>query len=268
MLRTASALHDLTIQATDGEIGHVDDLLFDDEHWTIRYLVVNTGGWLLGRRVLISPIAVTDTGWQAQMISVSLTRRQVEQSPDVDTELPVSRQQELEYFNYYGYQPYWGGTSLWGSGLYPGSLLAPGLVAPPVVPPAALSAPVSNDPQSSATHSDPHLHSSREVQGYAIHALDGEIGQVSDLIVDDATWTLRYLVIETGSWWSGKQVLIAPRWIRKITWMPAEVVVDLQRDTIKGAPPFDPARSLDRAYEEELHTYYQQPGYWQHERTA
>src|SRR5205809_6020840 len=109
MLRSASEWDGYSIQATDGEIGHVAEFLFDDEKWTIRYLVVDTGGWLPGRRVLISPIALGETDWPGHRLHVKLTRQQVEESPVIDTDKPVSRQHEVSYYQYYRWPYYWGG---------------------------------------------------------------------------------------------------------------------------------------------------------------
>ena len=122
MLNNANHLKGLAIHATDGEIGTVDQLYFDDESWAIRYLTVKTGGWLGGRRVLISPIAVAHSDWPAKRLYVALTKKQVENSPDINTDKPVSRQHEAAYLGYYGYPNYWGGTFLWGPGYYPSGL--------------------------------------------------------------------------------------------------------------------------------------------------
>src|ERR1700691_3181292 len=100
MLTNANQVKGLVIRATDGEIGTVDQLFFDDETWGVRYLTVETGGWLDGRRVLISPISVVHTDWQAKRLDVALTKKQVENSPDMDTHQPVSRQHAAAYFGY------------------------------------------------------------------------------------------------------------------------------------------------------------------------
>ena len=114
MLTNVTFLKGLVIQATDGELGTVDQFYFDDETWAIRYLTVDTGGWLGGRQVLISPISVVHADWPAKRLDVALTKKQVENSPDIDTHQPVSRQHEAEYNGYYGYPYYWGGPYMWG----------------------------------------------------------------------------------------------------------------------------------------------------------
>lgn len=259
MIHEARALKGATIHASDGEIGSVSDLLFDDQRWVTRYLVVDTGGWLSGRLVLITPIAVRQIAWDAQSVAVDLTREQVRNSPDLSTDLPVSRQKEIEYFRYYGYPPYWIGSGLWGAAMAPSALSWPAM-APPSAPEQAATQP--------AAEGDPHLRSLNEVTGYTIQARDGEIGSVSDALLDDQTWALRYLVIDTGGWLSGRTVLLAPRWVSAVSWEGRSVAVDLPRDVIAQAPSYDPAQPLSRDYEARLHAYYRQPAYWEQERGA
>ena len=119
MLNSVSHLVSSTVTATDGEMGHVKQAFFDDQRWTIRYLVVDTGTWLSGREVLISPYSVKQPLGSVRKIDVSLTRQQVRDSPDIDTHQPVSRRHELEYATYYAYPNYWDGGGLWSMGAYP-----------------------------------------------------------------------------------------------------------------------------------------------------
>ena len=174
MLRNIKNLRGYVIRAIDGTIGKVDDFYFDDEDWGIRYLVVDTGSWLSGRKVLISPVTVGHAGWMARRLPVALTRAQVEHSPDIDTRKPVSRQHEAQYLGYYGYPNYWGGAGLWGMGAYPGSLTAQGRVEQDL-----------RDHGNLATPDDCHLRSSNAVVGHHIRATDGDIGHLEDLLVDD-----------------------------------------------------------------------------------
>ncbi len=260
MLHHAGELKHFAIRAQDEDIGSVVDLFFDDRQWTVRYLVIDTGGWLIGRRVLVTPIAIRQVRWNDRAIDIALTRQQVENSPDIASDLPVSRQKEIEYFRYYGYPPYWSGGGLWGAGMYPGALMGPAAVAPaPITPPDAQT-------DEAVDAGDPHLRSVDEVRGYGIRATDDELGSVEDFLLDDQTWSLRYLVVDTGGWLSGRKVLVAPRWIRQISWEDRAVAVDLPRDVIAQAPEFDPSRPIDRDYETRLHAYYRQPAYWDEER--
>jgi len=253
MLRSVKDLRGYAIRATDGVIGTVDDFYFDDEDWAIRYLVVDTGTWLSGRKVLISPIALGSPDWMTQVLPVSLTKRQVEHAPDIDTRKPVSRQHEAEYFGYYGYPYYWGGAGLWGMGAYPGSLSAEGRIEEDVKLHGTRATPVRDDC---------HLRSGRAVIGYHVKATDGDIGHLDDLLVDDDTWAIRYLIVDTSNWWGGHHVLVAPKWIESVSWIDARVAVDLTRQAVKDAPPYDSAAQLDRQREQAMHEHYGRPGYW------
>jgi len=265
MLRYINDLRGATIHATDGEIGSADQFLFDDVAWTIRYLVVDTGGWLSGRLVLISPIAIRQTDWDSKTIEVALTKMQVENSPGIDTDAPVSRQAEHDYFQYYGYAPYWLGPNLWGAGLYPGYLAYAGVATPRI-------APSTETPHTAASseekRGDPHLRSVREVLGYSIQARDREFGKVDAFIVDDETWAIRYLVVDADNLWLGKRVLLPPPWIAEVSWTESTIYVDLVSDIIKNAPEYDAATPIGRNYEATLYDYYGRPTYWEQERVV
>lgn len=268
MRRKTKELQRYTIQATDGEIGTTDQFLFDDETWTIRYLVVKMGNWLTGRQhALISPIAIHQVDDTEQQISVNLNRQQVKESPDIDTDQPVSRQQELELFRYYNYPSYWGGPGIWGGGMYPSYPGSITNLAEPLRSDADMD--IAQQPlQTSESQGDPHLRSTREVAGYVIQAQDGEIGHISDFIMSDDTWSLRYIEVDTRNWWPGKHVLVAPRWIEAIDWAIKTVNVNLLREAIKQAPEYDPSQPVTRDYEEALHQHYQRAASWEEEPHA
>jgi hypothetical protein len=253
MLRNVKDLRGYALRATDGVIGRVDDFYFDDEGWAIRYLVVDTGSWLSGRKVLISPIAIGPPDWTTHELPVSLTKAQVEHSPDIDTRRPVSRQHEAEYFGYYGYPYYWGGAGLWGMSAYPGSLTTEGRIEEELK---------AHRTRAARTPDDCHLRSCKAVIGHHIEASDGEIGHVQDLLVDDRTWAIRYLIVDTSNWWGGQHVLVAPQWIEDVGWSEAKVTVDLTRQAVRDAPPYDSAAQLDRQQEQGLYEHYGRPGYW------
>jgi hypothetical protein len=244
MLRSAKSLHGYTIEARDGDVGKVSEFLFDDQFWTVRYLVVKTGRWLMERRVLIAPAALGQPSWETQRLPVKLTQEQVEKSPDIDTDQPVSRQQEVALHAHYGWSSYWDMVTPLGS-------------APISVPQPAMEVGEIVD------QGDPHLRSTQAVMGYYIQACDGDIGHVEDFIVDDGAWTIRYMVVDTRNWWPGKKVLVSPWWITEVIWGTMRVRVNMDCETIKNSPPFDPTTGVDRAYEERLHDYYGRPKYWQ-----
>lgn len=244
MLRSSKQLSGFTVGATDGEIGHVDDFYFDDEKWTVRYIVVSTGRWL-GRRVLISPISFSNTNWTAKAIELSLTKDQIRNSPDADLNAPVPRQYELTYYGYYGYPPYWGGPGYWGLAGYPGALASPA---------AAGTAPAETEAATGGAR-DSHLRSSRTVIGHHIQAVDGEIGHLDDLIVDDESWAIRYLRVDTSNWIGGKAVLVPQRVLREVNWLESKINVALTRDQVRNSPDYD-ADLLNPDDVQRLDTYY------------
>jgi len=258
MLQSIKDMESFAIRATDGTIGHVMDFLFDDERWGIRYLVVDTGTWLPSRKVLISPIAIGHPDWAKKVLPVAVTKEQVKASPDIDTEKPVSRQHEMSYMAFYGYQDYWSGDALWGAVPYP-SMMTP-LAARSASRPgeAESDAPTSvrRDAAMRREDADPHLRSCKVVMTYSIEASDGDIGHVQGMLVDEETWAVRYLVVNTSNWWLGHLVLIAPQWIDDVRWSDGTVSVNLTRQAVKDAPPYDPAAPFDRDQELGIHEYY------------
>jgi hypothetical protein len=248
-------LKGFTIGATDGDIGQVEAFYFDDASFTVRHLVVDTGGWLGGRKVLISPRALRDIDWDGRRINAALTTAQVEKSPNIDTDQPVSRQHEIEYYRYYGYPSYWSGPYLWGGYPFPVT--------------SSDQATLENERRwewGTEDSGDRHLRSSAAVIGYYIAATDGELGHVEDFLVDDATWSIRYMVVDTSNWWFGKKVLVSSEWITRVVWNESLLHVDMTREQIKNSPEYDPSGHVQRDYEMKLHDHYGRPGYWSDRR--
>ncbi|PRC91065.1 PRC-barrel domain-containing protein [Solimicrobium silvestre] len=270
MLRSLIDLNEYAIHATDGNIGHVKDFYFDDEGWAIRYFIVDTGSWLLSRKVLISPIAIGKPNWAEKTLPVLITKEQVKNSPDIDTEKPVSRQHENHYLGYYGYPIYWGGAGLWGAGIYP-DMMMPGYLGDNTSTNTLPQEAVINGsrPEEVERHqnSGSHLRSCKAVIGYHIHASDGDIGHVSGMLVDDETWAIRYFIVDTSNWWLGHQVLIAPLWVEEVRWLDRTVTVNLTRQEVKDAAPYDIAVELGREQEVDIHQHYGRAGYWEHEES-
>lgn len=251
---TNTHLKDFKIQATDGELGTVDQVYFDDETWAIRYLTVETGGWFDGKPVLISPFSVIRTDWDAKRLDVALTKKQVASSPNIDTHRPVSRQHEAAYLGYYGYPYYWSGPYLWGPDFFPSRQAIPVSAAS-----EALEERIRRESP------DSHLRSTDSVTGYNIQATDGEIGHVNGFVVDDEAWAIRYMEVATRNWWPGKTVLVSPAWIEQISWTDSKVYVGLFREAIKEAPEYIESRPITRDYENQIHLHYGLPPYWMHE---
>jgi hypothetical protein len=249
MLRSLKELERTSVTAIDGDVGSVANFLFDDDRWAVRYLVVETGTSFDERRVLISPISFRSVDWPTRVVRLGLTCHEIKNSPRVDTDKPVSRQHEQDYYRYYGYPYYWGAAGLWGEGWEP-ALLAQRAQgeSPPGRP--------------DLTGTDAHLRSVLEVSGYHVQGSDDGIGHVVDFLVDDATWAIRYLVIDTGHWWAGHKVIVAPEWATRISFDERKVFMDMTRDAIKNSPAWIEHGTVDRDYEARLHEHHGRAGYW------
>ena len=253
MLFTVKTLKGYKLDAIDGDVGRVKEFYFDDRHWTVRYLVADTGCWLPGRQVLISPYALGSINKDIyqQQIGIILTKKQIQDSPSLNSDMPVSRQFEESYYGYYSWPRYWSGTYSWGSHPY-----------------------IERDHEKWEKFNqdektwDAHLRSTHAGTGYHIQANDGGIGHVEDFIIDDETWAIRYLMVNTRNFWPGKAVLISPQWIERVSWGERKVFVNLSRETIKHSPQYTEEFLLTRDFEAELHQYYHRQGYWLDELVA
>jgi hypothetical protein len=235
--------------AVDARIGSVHDIAFDDRTWTIRYIIADTGKWLPGRLVLLSPASFGEPDWSDHSIAVSLTKQQIENSPSIDADKTVSRQHETELHKYYGWPAYW---------TYP----PPGEMH--FVPPLAPVRENGGEPEDTDTpiEQESHLRGVKEVIGYTIEATNGDIGHVEDFILQDDVWMIRYAVVDTRNWLPGQKVLVSPLWITAIRWDERTVHVDLTREAIKSGPEYDPAQPVNRDYEVRLYDFHGRPKYW------
>jgi uncharacterized protein YrrD len=238
MLRSITDLEHYAIHATDGTIGHVQDFYFDDQTWVVRFLVVETGTSLAHRKVLISPVAIGCPNWAEKSLPVAITKEQVENSPEIDTEKPVSRQHEIQQLEYYGLPYYWGGAGIWGDGTYPNTLHPNyhGMVSAPEALRAESERTVARARPVQHNNDDPHLRDCKVVMNYHVLATDGDIGHVDGMLVDEKTWAIRYLVVNTSNWWQGHQVLVATESIEDISLQNATVSINLTRQAVKDAP--------------------------------
>ncbi len=249
MLLAVSALKGYTILADDGRIGTVSDILFDDESWRLRWLVVNTGTWLSERQVLVHPSAIGKVDHDRQELPVRTSKAQIERSPNISRDRPVSLQMQSQLYDYYGWDPVWGGGYFGGGFGMMGSLGYSGMGGPPQPNPHG------------ADEGDPHLRSTKAVTGSHIHATDGEIGHIENLLIDDGTWDIRYLIVDTKNWWFGQHVLISPYAVKGITWSDHTIELDVTRERVKASPPWDPIAMIDQVYEKKLHNHYGWQGY-------
>lgn len=221
-LRSVQELYGKKLGASDGEIGHVKDFYFDDQTWTVRYLVADTGGWLAGRRVLISPHSLGQPDPEGKVLPVNLTRKKIEESPSIFEHEPVTRQQEEEYSRHYGYPYYAESWPLSGLTSYP-------VIAPP---------PPLTDKEKSKM--DSHLRSTRAVAGYSVEASDGVVGEITDFMFDAMTWVIREIVVECGHWYSGNKITIPKGKVSRISYDDSAIYVDSAKDALmKAAVPAD-----------------------------
>ena len=266
MLRSLQDLHGYAIRATDGVIGHVKDVYFDDHNWAVRFFVVETGSWLSSRKVLVSRFAIGEPDWAARVLPVSITREQVRGSPDIDTDKPVSRQHEMRHLKYYGYPFNWEGYGLWAGAAYPGAMLTGagygGSGSDYVVAQANDAREAEAAVEWRRDHCDPYLRSCNMLLKYHVEAADGHMGHVKGLLVDTETWAIRYLIVETANWWGGHQVLVAPQWIEALSWPNTTITVKLTRQAVKEAPAYEPTLPMIRDHEVALHRHHGRAGYW------
>ena len=262
MLTPFQTLRGCTLAASDGEIGSVREFYFTDDEWKVRYLVVDTGSWLSGRRVLVVPEVLREVDPQSNVIVVDLTKEQVRRSPALETDKPVSRQHEEHVHQHYAWNPYWTMPAA-GAAVWPAPQT--GSVLPAVVPERQ---PTPDGHGASAAESDdatgdPHLRSSDEIANrYALHTQDGEAGRLYDFIVDTGDWCVRYLVARMGAWFFGKNVLLAPDWVERISFGRSAVFINLPSSTIEDAPAYNSSAAITRTYEERLHDHYGRKRYW------
>lgn len=227
MLRSVKQSCGGKLIALDGDIGHVRDFYFDDQQWVVRYIVADTGFWLSGRLVLISPRAVGDFSPAGDSLRVNLTRQKIEDSPSNDTRKPVSRQFEEEYNNYYDWPSYWEAGGMWGA-------VGLGMAPPPHINP------MKEERRGIATHhgEDPNLRSTKALTSYHIHTNEGPIGHVKDFMIDDKNWGICHLVVETGNWFSGKEIVISPQNIDRISYEDSTVYVNVTKESILNATEY------------------------------
>jgi hypothetical protein len=231
MLRDIKDIEGCTIGATDGIIGRIIDCYFDDDAWIVRYLIVRTNDRGLRNKVLIPPAALGRPDWHAKLLPVTITRNQVRRGPEVDTNLPVSRPQEMGYLAYFGYGVYWGGGGLGGASVKPENLRK--------------ELQVKRIRGEAQTQHDPQLRSCNVITRNYVNASDGDIGHIDGFLIDDKSWAIRYLIVDTSNWCLGHQVLVAPARVKSVNWAESTLSVDLTRQALMGAPQYDAMGPLD-----------------------
>ena len=249
MLHSVKQLKGWELAAEDGDIGSVHGVYFDDHRWVIRHLVVDTGGWLDGRQVLISPHAVKSLDAAHRRIEVRLTREQVRNAPGAEADRPVSRQVEMASYDFYGYPYYWAGTGLWGTMALP---LGGALAAEALTDEAAAAA-----AHTDTAAGDPNLRSSHEVVGYHVAAQDGEIGHVHDFLFDPRSWQIDMVVVDTHNWLPDRLVLVPPLWVDSVDWGGRRALFKLSRAAIEASPPYEEQGGMDFASRKRVQRHFE-----------
>ena len=237
------------LDAEDGEIGRCKDFLFDDRNWVVRYMVADTRKWLPGRKVLISPISLGIPDHDEKRFPVKLSINQIRESPPLSEDAPVSRKYESLWFSHFGYHPYWIGAESWGLAYFPDQMFAYKDLKDKV-----------EDILEEAEES--HLRSAVEVCGYHVRARDESIGYIEDFLVEERSWIIRYMIVDTRKWLPGRKFLVSRNWAEEIDWPRKRVFIDLSAEDIKSSPPYDPSKPLSREYETELHRHYRRESYF------
>ena len=245
MIYSLKELQNWAVQAIDGTVGRVEDFYFDDEDWIVRYLSVDSQDWLDRRRLLFSTRALSELYARGRAILVQADRETIRNSQRFEQKQPLGREQEIELHEYYRWPFYW--TPGDSGGLGPGSI-----AAYPLVELAEEMMEKGGEPP--LEHHT--LHSFRQFSGFAIQARDGSIGKIDDLLVEDEDWNIYYLIVDTGSWLPGRKVLVSPSWIQKVNWAASQVDIDLNQETIRNSPEYDPSVPLDEDYDARLKSYY------------
>lgn len=228
MRRTIGQLYGKALAASDGDIGHIEDFYFNDQQWAVRYVIVDTGLWLTGRQVLLSPHAFGSIHQKEDSMQVILTRQQIENSPSIASHKPVSRQYEEDYYRYYGWPSYWDGGGMWGVGGLP---VTPWPYLTPDRQTTTSSVPISSG-------DDPHLRSTQAVKGYHVQTSDGSIGHVTDFVMDDESWAICQLVVQTGHWFSSKEIVLSPQDVDRISYEQSTLYVSKTKEAISAAPEY------------------------------
>jgi len=221
---TASKLFKAAIDGADGHIGSVHDVYFDDQSWMVRYLVVDTGRWLPGRKVLLSPEVIVPPWHGETAMSVKLARDQVRSSPEIDKMQRIPRQAE----------------QLLHRSPNPEVLDMPTPSPPP--PQSAASREERHEGHTlPESPSDFHLGSAKGVRGYRVWASDADTGHVADILFDDELRRILFFVVDIEEWLSGKKVLVSPRFVPRVDLVNSRIEVEVLSGAIKTGQAYEPA---------------------------
>lgn len=248
MKRSLKEIIGYTVETTDGRKGKVKDFLFDEDNWIIRYIEADFGSFFKDKRILLPINVLIDLLWDSKIFLLNITEEDIDKSPTPQDRPTVSRKYEKELMKHYGLSTYW----------------STGYIHPTHTgisyPARPINVPIKevNEEEISEEKLDTKLRSFKEVKGYHVHAIDGNLGHVEDIIADDADWQLIYLILDTSNWrpWS-KKVILLISWLEKISFKTREVSINLHTDVIKNAPEFDTHKPVELAFEKALLEYYE-----------
>ena len=213
MLLDTGSLIGRGLLASDGTIGTISDFLFEEATWSVRYVLVDTGKWLAGRQVLLSPRAfVHEPFGQPGTARARLSRSQIEESPALATGEPLTRGFERAYFRHFGWPSYWMGPSL-------GAALAP------------------------VDTSEVRLLSVKELTGGLAQASDTRIGKVKNFSLSSLSWMVREIVVDAGHWYSERLVLIQPGLVERVGMAESVLYIGRSRLEVLSAPSLSETRS-------------------------
>ncbi len=250
MLRTAKAFKKLIVRASDGAVGCLRDIHFEDTEWEVAQLEVEMVGETDRGTIFISTGAVVSPGSGRDEIAFDLST----QHGRASTPIPTDGTQDNGFDSIYRWSPY-------GSASAPRDpdATAPGPSAgklSDIIPFAAEKVQRTCDTRQPDRSSEPRLRSLRELAGYRIEALDGDIGHIGDLVIDDQRWAIPFVVIDTRNWWPGTHVMVPSGEILGMSRADRIVFVSLSRQVIQGSPEFDPAIAISAEYRSRLDAYY------------
>lgn len=254
MLQRVKDIIGAKVVAHNGDVGHIEDIHFDDRTWAVRYFVVQTGTWLSQQEVLLAPAAVQLCVDRELKFTTQLTREQVKDSPPMASDLPISHQYEDRLHTHYGWVPYWNVPLYSGIGVYAYPTHAGAGYFP--YDDRAAEPEVRAAMEAQAERRDPHLRSFKEVKGYTLEATDGAIGHVDDILIDPETWRISHIVVDTHNWLPSNDVVVDSGLVLSIDWGKSQVFVNLTRDDVKESPPYDRAKAIDETYQGAVSAYY------------
>ena len=258
MLRKLKNLKGFTIHGRDDDLGKVKDFYFDQHRFIMRYLVVDTGNWLKHEQTLISTESFKEINYEQKEIMVDLNSDELEAGPSLEKNKPVSKLMEEKVVKHYDWPVYWTNTHPSdGPPIETGSIIRENILD--------YNNLTDEEKQAEEEEMETNLRSFNEVRGYHIQAEDKEFGHLEDLFVDQEGWIIRYLLIDTRNILPGKDVLIAPEWLQKISWNQEKIFVSKTKEEIKSAPEYREEKSdylVHRDYEEKLYDHYNEIKYW------